>query len=126
MKNPTASAGFEPANLGTRGRNASSRPPKPLDPHVTVFLYPHLRSLLPVLNRNLFVQLVRILIRRKKYVPYTCIRGYYCTYLRNNKCTSIIIKFYRCAFVFCYIKTSDFRNHVFKKNTYAPLVGQCF
>jgi hypothetical protein len=28
--NPTASAGFEPANLGTRGQHASSRPPKPL------------------------------------------------------------------------------------------------
>ena len=29
-KNPTASAGFEPANLGTKGQNANSRPPKPL------------------------------------------------------------------------------------------------
>jgi hypothetical protein len=31
MKNPTASTGFEPANLGTRGQHATSRPPKPLD-----------------------------------------------------------------------------------------------
>jgi hypothetical protein len=30
LKNPTASTGFEPANLGTRGQHASSRPPKPL------------------------------------------------------------------------------------------------
>jgi hypothetical protein len=30
LKNPTASAGFEPANLGTRGQYASSRPPKSL------------------------------------------------------------------------------------------------
>jgi hypothetical protein len=29
-KNPTASAGFEPANLGTGGQHATSRPPKPL------------------------------------------------------------------------------------------------
>jgi hypothetical protein len=29
-KNPTASAGFEPANLGTKGQHAISRPPKPL------------------------------------------------------------------------------------------------
>jgi hypothetical protein len=29
-KNPTASAVFEPANLGTRGQHATSRPPKPL------------------------------------------------------------------------------------------------
>ena len=29
LKNPMASAGFEPANLGTRGQHAASRPPKP-------------------------------------------------------------------------------------------------
>jgi hypothetical protein len=29
-KNPTASARFEPANLGTKGQHATSRPPKPL------------------------------------------------------------------------------------------------
>ena len=29
LKNPTASAGFEPANLGTKGQHANSRPPKP-------------------------------------------------------------------------------------------------
>jgi hypothetical protein len=29
-KNPTAMAGFEPANLGTKGQHATSRPPKPL------------------------------------------------------------------------------------------------
>ena len=29
LKNPTASAGFEPANLGTKGQYATSRPPKP-------------------------------------------------------------------------------------------------
>ena len=28
-KNPTASAGCEPANLGTKGQHATSRPPKP-------------------------------------------------------------------------------------------------
>ena len=30
LKNPTASAGFEPTNLGTKGQHATSRPPKPL------------------------------------------------------------------------------------------------
>jgi hypothetical protein len=30
LKNPTVSAGFEPANLGTRDQHATSRPPKPL------------------------------------------------------------------------------------------------
>jgi hypothetical protein len=29
-KNPTASAGFEPANLGTKSQHATPRPPKPL------------------------------------------------------------------------------------------------
>jgi hypothetical protein len=29
-KNPTASAGFKPAKLGTKGQHATSRPPKPL------------------------------------------------------------------------------------------------
>ena len=30
LKNPTASVGFEPANLDTKGQHATSRPPKPL------------------------------------------------------------------------------------------------
>ena len=29
LKNPTASAWFKPANLGTKGQHATSRPPKP-------------------------------------------------------------------------------------------------
>ena len=29
LTNPTASVGFEPANLGTKGQHATSRPPKP-------------------------------------------------------------------------------------------------
>ena len=36
IKNPTASAGFEPANLGTRGQHATPRPPKPLIAYRTV------------------------------------------------------------------------------------------
>ena len=35
LKNPTASAGFEPANLGTKGQHATTRPPKPLCPFFT-------------------------------------------------------------------------------------------
>jgi hypothetical protein len=30
LKNLTASAGFEPTNLGTKGQHATPRPPKPL------------------------------------------------------------------------------------------------
>ena len=31
LKNPTASAGFEPANFGTKGQHSTSKPPKPLN-----------------------------------------------------------------------------------------------
>jgi len=34
-KNPTASAGCEPSNLGTKSQHATSRPPKPLLPTYT-------------------------------------------------------------------------------------------
>ena len=37
LKNPTASAGFEPANLGTKGQHATSRPPKPV--YVCIYIY---------------------------------------------------------------------------------------
>jgi hypothetical protein len=36
LKNPMASAGFEPANLGTRGQHATPRPPKPLSEYVEI------------------------------------------------------------------------------------------
>ena len=32
LKNPTASVGFEPANLGTKGQHATSRPQRPIKP----------------------------------------------------------------------------------------------
>ena len=34
-KNPSASAGSEPANLGTKGQHTTSRPPKPPEDKVT-------------------------------------------------------------------------------------------
>jgi hypothetical protein len=36
LKNPTFSAGFEPANLGTKGQHATPRPPKLLAPQVYI------------------------------------------------------------------------------------------
>ena len=36
--NPTASAGFEPANLGTKGQHATPRPPKPLGRDTELYL----------------------------------------------------------------------------------------
>jgi hypothetical protein len=38
LKNPTASAEFEPANLGTKGQRATSRPPKPLCEELSVYV----------------------------------------------------------------------------------------
>jgi len=38
LKNPTASAGFEPANLGTKGQHATPRPSNPLE-----WIYPALK-----------------------------------------------------------------------------------
>jgi hypothetical protein len=32
LKNPTVSAGFEPANFGSKGQHTTSRPRKPLTP----------------------------------------------------------------------------------------------
>ena len=34
LKNPAASAGFEPANLGTKGQHATPRPPKSFLPYI--------------------------------------------------------------------------------------------
>ena len=39
LKNPTASAGFELANLGTKGQHATSRPPKPHIVCVYIYIY---------------------------------------------------------------------------------------
>ena len=41
LKNPTASAGFEPANLGIKGQHATPRPPKPLATHFGVGVAVH-------------------------------------------------------------------------------------
>jgi len=38
LKNSTASAGFEPANLGTKSQHATSRPPKPIEFIIPIFI----------------------------------------------------------------------------------------
>ena len=52
LKNPTASVGFELANLGTKGQRATCRPPKPLIKECT--------------KRNIYGTLI------KPVVNYTC------------------------------------------------------
>jgi len=54
-KNPTASAGFEPANLGTKGQHATPRPSKPIINHpsdkiilVLIYKYTQFSCLPPI------------------------------------------------------------------------------
>ena len=44
LRNPTASAGFEPANLGTKGQHGTPRPPKPLSLILSHLLFSELKS----------------------------------------------------------------------------------
>ena len=46
LKNPAASVGFEPANLGTKGQHGTSRPPKSPEPRLKRGVI--LRSFTPV------------------------------------------------------------------------------
>jgi len=39
LKNPTASARFEPANLGIKGQHASPRPPKPYSIELIIYKF---------------------------------------------------------------------------------------
>jgi hypothetical protein len=50
LKNPTASAGFEPANFGTKGQHATPRSPKPLKQGVTTVVINWLKIITK--NRN--------------------------------------------------------------------------
>jgi len=47
-KNPIASAGFEPANLGTKGQHATARPPKPISAHIAQNLLWHFFPRIPL------------------------------------------------------------------------------
>ena len=50
LKNPTAPAGFEPANLATKSQHATSRPPKPLKFLALVF---HQRKATPTRQNDI-------------------------------------------------------------------------
>ena len=84
LKNPMASAGFEPANLGTKGQHATSRPPKPLIySYITLFpftkrcffQYSHCFHVTVFVSkkRALFLQLLSINISRQQ-VPLCSVK----------------------------------------------------
>ena len=58
LKNTTASAGFEPANLGTKGQHATSRPPKPL-------IYKVSTGFILILDKYRVCRAVRLIETRK-------------------------------------------------------------
>ena len=59
LKNPTASVGFEPANLGTKGQHATPRPPKPLYLSLDLisinFAFCHIEPVIYVVGLSQFV-----------------------------------------------------------------------
>ena len=58
LKNPAASVGFEPANLGTKGQHATSRPPKPLLSHVKDGTIHGISCICDIPARNLMLKTV--------------------------------------------------------------------
>ena len=44
LKNPTDSAGFEPANLGTKGQHATPRPPKPVHTYIHTYIHTYVHT----------------------------------------------------------------------------------
>jgi hypothetical protein len=56
LKNPTASTGFEPANLGTKGQHATSRPQKPLANHI-LHIVPKLQTSGYAKGRDFYVKI---------------------------------------------------------------------
>ena len=50
LKSPTASAGFEHTNLGTKGQHATSRPPKPLNYIYTIAVRVKINKVLKTLK----------------------------------------------------------------------------
>jgi len=53
-KNPTALAGCEDANLGTKGQHATSRPPKPLNAETNYTIYGAIRVQSTFLREKIF------------------------------------------------------------------------
>jgi len=62
LKNPTASAGFEPANLGTKGQHGTSRPRKPLYIYIYIYLFIYLFIYFNVLVTKLFYTVYRSVV----------------------------------------------------------------
>ena len=83
----TASAGFEPANLGTKGRHATSRPPKPLYRYtVTILIILHI-----VHRYYYYTNYIRRYFYYADHTTGIILSSVRYCYYRAQKCTSITI-----------------------------------
>jgi hypothetical protein len=83
LKNPTASAGFEPANLGTKGQHATSRPPKPLKNlgyHSGILLYGMRKNTGNLRHGNARSKSLFCI-----YCFILCLLSYWCAYKNRNQ-----------------------------------------
>ena len=63
-KNPTASAGVEPANLGTKGQHATSRPPKTTYIYIYIYIYICLFNTVKAFHVPIFIHRFVFLVLR--------------------------------------------------------------
>jgi hypothetical protein len=78
LKNPTASAGFEPANLGTKGQHATLRPPKPLSMEGTLTSSPDPWDILQECEQISLLSKFTVSPLWRKTRRYSFLLGYYC------------------------------------------------
>jgi hypothetical protein len=84
-KNPTASAGREPVNLGTKGQHATSRPPKPLTEAVSI---KHSQEQCSSVY-EFTVKQIALYLAMYKLVPFAEF-DYVCTWCAVYDCTLVI------------------------------------
>ena len=79
-KNPTASAGFEPTNLSTKGQHSTPRPPKPFNAYINVQWC--------------------ISQKQQNFIMFIIVLGFCCVWLIHH-CIFIYLKRKDCGKVYC-------------------------
>ena len=74
LKNPTASAGFEPANLGTKGQHVTPRPARPLKMEYNLWEYYYFKILSKSEDHNAIPRRGMELFNTKLYFKYNIIQ----------------------------------------------------